>query len=156
MGLQEALGVDIMICLDECPGYPAPEAEVRSAANLTLRWAERSLAARQRPQAALFPVVQGGMIPELRREQAQAMAALGFDGYAIGGLSVGEPKELMAAMVEATTPELPEDKPRYLMGVGTPGGPGGGAWPGGWICSTACSPPATPGTAWPSPAPARW
>ncbi len=120
VGLQEALGVDIMICLDECPGYPAPEAEVRSAAALTLRWAARSLAARTSPEAALFPVVQGGMLPELRREQAQAMAALGFDGYAIGGLSVGEPKDLMAAMVEATTPELPADKPRYLMGVGTP------------------------------------
>ena len=120
VGLQEGLGVDIMICLDECPGYPAPEAEVRSAAALTLRWAGRSLAARTRPQAALFPVVQGGMLPELRREQAQAMAELGFDGYAIGGLSVGEPKELMLAMVEATTPALPEDKPRYLMGVGTP------------------------------------
>jgi len=120
VGLQEALGVDIMICLDECPGYPAPAAEVAKAAALTLRWAKRSLAARTRPQSALFPVVQGGMIPELRREQAQAMAALGFDGYAIGGLSVGEPKELMLAMLEATTPELPEDKPRYLMGVGTP------------------------------------
>ncbi len=120
MALQEALGVDIMICLDECPGYPAPEAEVRKAADLTLRWAARSLAARTRPEAALFPVVQGGMLPELRREQAQAMADLGFDGYAIGGLSVGEPKELMLAMVEATTPALPEDKPRYLMGVGTP------------------------------------
>ena len=120
VGLQEALGVDIMICLDECPGYPAPEAEVVKAAALTLRWAARSKAARTRPQAALFPVVQGGMIPALRREQAQAMADLNFDGYAIGGLSVGEPKELMLAMVEATTPELPEDKPRYLMGVGTP------------------------------------
>ena len=120
VGLQEALGVDIMICLDECPGYPAPEAEVRAAADLTLRWAARCQAARTRPEAALFPVVQGGMIPELRREQAQAMAALGFDGYAIGGLSVGEPKELMLAMLEATTPELPEDRPRYLMGVGTP------------------------------------
>ncbi|MGA9753672.1 MAG: tRNA guanosine(34) transglycosylase Tgt [Desulfobaccales bacterium] len=120
VGLQEALGVDIMICLDECPGYPAPEAEVRKAADLTLRWAARCRAARNRPEAALFPVVQGGMLPELRREQAQAMAALGFDGYALGGLSVGEPKELMLAMVEATTPELPEDKPRYLMGVGTP------------------------------------
>ncbi len=95
VGLQEALGVDIMICLDECPGYPAPEAEVVKAAALTLRWAARSKAARTRPQAALFPVVQGGMIPELRREQAQAMADLDFDGYAIGGLSVGEPKELM-------------------------------------------------------------
>jgi len=120
VGLQEALGVDIMICLDECPGYPAPEAEVRRAAEVTLKWAARSQAARERPQTALFPVVQGGMMPELRRDQAQAMAALDFDGYAIGGLSVGEPTELMYAMVEATTPELPEDKPRYLMGVGTP------------------------------------
>ncbi len=120
VALQEALGVDIMICLDECPGYPAPEAEVRQAADLTLKWAARSQAARERPQAALFPVVQGGMMPELRRDQAQAMAALDFDGYAIGGLSVGEPTELMYAMVEATTVALPEDKPRYLMGVGTP------------------------------------
>ncbi len=120
VGLQEALGVDIMICLDECPGYPAPEAEVAKAAALTLRWAARSQTARTSAEAALFPVVQGGMIPELRREQAQAMAALDFDGYAIGGLSVGEPKELMLAMLEATTPALPEDKPRYLMGVGTP------------------------------------
>jgi queuine tRNA-ribosyltransferase len=120
VALQEALGVDIMICLDECPGYPAPEAEVRGAAALTLRWAARSKAARSKAASALFPVVQGGMLPELRREQAQAMAALGFDGYAIGGLSVGEPKELMYAMVEATTPALPVDKPRYLMGVGTP------------------------------------
>jgi queuine tRNA-ribosyltransferase len=120
VGLQEALGVDIMICLDECPGYPAPEAEVRAATDLTLRWAARCLAARTRPGAALFPVIQGGMIPELRRDQAQAMAAMGFDGYAIGGLSVGEPKELMMEMLEATTPMLPEDKPRYLMGVGTP------------------------------------
>jgi queuine tRNA-ribosyltransferase len=117
---QEALGVDIMICLDECPGYPAPEAEVRAAAALTLKWAARGRAARRRPEAALFPVVQGGMLPELRREQAQAMAALDFDGYAIGGLSVGEPKDLTLAMVEATTGALPPDKPRYLMGVGTP------------------------------------
>jgi queuine tRNA-ribosyltransferase len=120
VALQEALGVDIMICLDECPGYPAPEAEVRRAAELTLKWAARSLAARERPSPALFPVVQGGMMPELRRAQAQAMAALDFEGYAIGGLSVGEPTELMYAMVEAATVALPEDKPRYLMGVGTP------------------------------------
>ena len=120
VGLQEALGVDIMICLDECPGYPAPEVEVRGAADLTLKWARRSQAARTRPEAALFPVVQGGMLPELRREQAQALGELGFDGYAIGGLSVGEPKELMEAMVEAVIPALPENKPRYLMGVGTP------------------------------------
>jgi queuine tRNA-ribosyltransferase len=120
VALQEALGVDIMICLDECPGYPAPEAEVRQAADLTLRWAARSQAARRRPQAALFAVVQGGMFPELRREMAQAMAALKFDGYALGGLSVGEPKELTMEIVAATTAALPEDRPRYLMGVGTP------------------------------------
>jgi queuine tRNA-ribosyltransferase len=118
--LQETLGVDIMICLDECPGYPAPDSEVRRAADLTLRWAQRSLAARQRPDAALFAVLQGGMYPELRREQAQAMRELDFAGYALGGLSVGEDKELTYEMVAATTPELPEAKPRYLMGVGTP------------------------------------
>jgi queuine tRNA-ribosyltransferase len=120
VALQEALGVDIMICLDECPGYPAPLDEVRRAADRTLAWAERSKAARTRPDAALFPVVQGGMLAELRREQARAMRELNFDGYALGGLSVGEEKELTWEMVAAATPELPEDKPRYLMGVGTP------------------------------------
>ncbi len=120
VALQETLGVDIMICLDECPGYPAPEAEVRRAAARTLDWARRSQAARRRPEAALFAVVQGGMFPEWRREQAQAMRQMEFDGYALGGLSVGEDKELTWEMVAATTPELPEDKPRYLMGVGTP------------------------------------
>ena len=120
VALQEALGVDIMICLDECPGYPAPEDEVRRAADLTLRWAARSLTARRREGAALFAVVQGGMLPDLRREQAEAMAALGFDGYALGGLSVGEPKELTFETVAATTASLPQDRPRYLMGVGTP------------------------------------
>jgi queuine tRNA-ribosyltransferase len=120
VALQEGLGVDIMICLDECPGYPAPEAEVRQAADLTLRWAARSQAVRKGPQAGLFAVVQGGMFPELRREMAQAMAALKFDGYALGGLSVGEPKELTLEIVAATTAALPEDRPRYLMGVGTP------------------------------------
>jgi queuine tRNA-ribosyltransferase len=120
VALQETLGVDIMICLDECPGYPAPEAEVRRAAARTLDWARRSQAARRRPEAALFAVVQGGMFPMWRREQAQAMREMEFDGYALGGLSVGEDKELTWEMVAATTPELPEDKPRYLMGVGTP------------------------------------
>jgi queuine tRNA-ribosyltransferase len=120
VGLQEALGVDFMICLDECPGYPAPEAEVRRAAELTLKWAARSLAARRREDGALFPVLQGGMLPELRREQAAQMAALEFDGYALGGLSVGEPKELTYETVAVTTAALPQDRPRYLMGVGTP------------------------------------
>jgi queuine tRNA-ribosyltransferase len=120
VAMQESLGVDIMICLDECPGYPAPEAEVRRAAARTLTWAKRSRAARRRPEPALFAVVQGGMLPELRREQAQATRELEFDGYALGGLSVGEPKELTWEMVAATTPELPWERPRYLMGLGTP------------------------------------
>lgn len=120
VALQEALGVDIMICLDECSGFPVPEAEVRRAADLTVRWAKRSLKARERPEAALFTVVQGGMLPELRREQAQILGELEFDGYALGGLSVGEEKELTYEMVEVTVPELPVDRPRYLMGVGTP------------------------------------
>ena len=120
VGLQEALGVDIMVCLDECPGFPAPEAEVRQGAERTLRWARRSLAARRRGDIALFAVLQGGMFPELRREQAQALVELNFNGYALGGLSVGEDKEVTRAMLEATVPELPQDKPRYLMGVGAP------------------------------------
>jgi len=120
VALQEALGVDILICLDECPGFPAPEKEVRRAADITLKWAKRSLAARNRPDAALFAVVQGGMSPAWRREQAQALGELNFDGYGLGGLSVGEDKETTWAMVEVTTPVLPVDRPRYLMGLGTP------------------------------------
>jgi queuine tRNA-ribosyltransferase len=120
VALQEELGVDILICLDECPPFPAPEGEVRRAAALTLAWAKRSLKARSRPEAALFCVVQGGMLPSLRRDQAQALRELDFEGYALGGLSVGENKETTLAMVEVTTPELPVDKPRYLMGLGTP------------------------------------
>ncbi|MBM4285940.1 MAG: tRNA guanosine(34) transglycosylase Tgt [Deltaproteobacteria bacterium] len=119
VALQEALGVDIMMCLDECPPYPCPEAEVRRAMDLTERWARRSRAA-WRGEAALFAIVQGGMVPEWRREQAQALAELDFPGYALGGLSVGEDKELTLAMVEAATPALPPHKPRYLMGLGTP------------------------------------
>lgn len=120
VALQEALGTDILICLDECPPFPAPEEQVRRAADLTLKWAKRSLAARNRSEGALFAVVQGGMSPSLRREQAQALREMAFDGYALGGLSVGEDKETTFAMVEATTPELPGDRPRYLMGLGTP------------------------------------
>jgi queuine tRNA-ribosyltransferase len=120
VGLQEALGVDLLVCLDECPPYPAPEAEVVKAAARTLNWARRSLNAWTRPEAALFAVVQGGMDPALRREQAQAFRELPFAGYALGGLSVGEDKATTHAMLEVTVPELPVDKPRYLMGVGTP------------------------------------
>uniref|UniRef100_A0A7C3UWY4 Queuine tRNA-ribosyltransferase n=1 Tax=Desulfobacca acetoxidans TaxID=60893 RepID=A0A7C3UWY4_9BACT len=118
--LQEALGVDIMMCLDECPPYPCTESEARRAMDLTLKWATRSREAWSRQGQALFAIVQGGMVPEWRREQAQALGELDFPGYALGGLSVGEDKETTLAMVAATTPELPEDKPRYLMGVGTP------------------------------------
>ena len=118
--LQEALGVDIMMCLDECPPFPCPEQEVQRASALTLKWAERSFSAWNQDKAALFAIVQGGMIPEWRREQAQALREFDFSGYALGGLSVGEDKDTTFAMVEATVPELPEDKPRYLMGMGLP------------------------------------
>ncbi len=120
VALQETIGADIMVCLDECPGYPAPEEDVRRAADLTWRWARRSLEARGDAAAPLFAVVQGGMLPELRREQALAFRELDFAGFCLGGLSVGEDKETTFAMVEATTAALPPDKPRYLMGVGTP------------------------------------
>jgi len=118
--LQESLGVDIMMCLDECPPFPCKESEARRAMDLTQRWARRSREAWSRPGQALFAIVQGGMVAEWRREQAQALRELDFPGYALGGLSVGEDKETTLAMVAATTKELPEDKPRYLMGIGTP------------------------------------
>ena len=118
--LQEALGVDIMMCLDECPPFPCEEKEARRAMDLTLRWARRSREAWSRQGGALFAIVQGSMVPEWRREQAQALRELDFPGYALGGLSVGEDKDTTLAMVAATTVELPEDKPRYLMGIGTP------------------------------------
>jgi queuine tRNA-ribosyltransferase len=118
--LQETLGVDIMMCLDECPPFPCEEKEARRAMDLTLRWARRSRQAWSSRGGALFAIVQGSMVPAWRREQAQALRELDFPGYALGGLSVGEDKETTLAMVAATTPELPEDKPRYLMGIGTP------------------------------------
>jgi queuine tRNA-ribosyltransferase len=120
VALQEALGVDIMMCLDVCPPHPAPEAEVRRATDLTFSWATRSLRAWRRQGGALFAIVQGGMHPKWRAEQAQALRELDFPGYALGGLSVGEDRDTRLAMIEAATPHLPEDKPRYLMGVGTP------------------------------------
>jgi queuine tRNA-ribosyltransferase len=120
VALQEALGVDIMMCLDECPPFPSPEKDVRRATDLTLRWAARSLAVWNRDRAALFAIVQGGMVPEWRREQARALRELDFSGYALGGLSVGEDKDTTFAMAEAALAELPQDKPRYLMGMGLP------------------------------------
>jgi queuine tRNA-ribosyltransferase len=120
IALQEGLDTDILICLDECPAHGVSEEYVVKSGALTLRWAKRCQQARTREDKLLFAVVQGGMWLQHRREQAQAMVSLGFDGYAIGGLSVGEDKDTRQAMLDATVPELPSNQPRYLMGVGTP------------------------------------
>lgn len=119
--IQNALGADIIMAFDECPPYPADREYVWASTERTARWAERCLQAHQRPdEQALFGIVQGGMYRDLREESARQLAALDFPGYAVGGLSVGEPKELMYEVLEYTTPLLPADKPRYLMGVGSP------------------------------------
>ncbi|MCY0877215.1 MAG: tRNA guanosine(34) transglycosylase Tgt [Firmicutes bacterium] len=119
--VQNALGADIIMAFDECPPYPAERSYVHDSLLRTVRWAKRSQAAHQRPHdQALFGIVQGGMERDLREAAARAMTELDFPGYAVGGLSVGEPKPLMHEMLEYTTPLLPTDKPRYLMGVGAP------------------------------------
>jgi queuine tRNA-ribosyltransferase len=118
--IQEALGADIIMAFDECTPYPATRDYARESHERTVRWAKRCRRAKQDTGQALFGIVQGGMYPELRRESAEALVDLGFEGYAIGGLSVGETKPMMYEMLEATIPSLPEDLPRYLMGVGTP------------------------------------
>jgi queuine tRNA-ribosyltransferase len=120
MGIQNALGADIIMAFDECPPYPAEYDYVRKSLELTTRWAERCLRAHARSDQALFAIVQGGMFPELRKQSARELLALDFPGYAIGGLSVGEPKPLMYEVLEETVPLLPTGKPRYLMGVGSP------------------------------------
>ncbi len=120
MAIQRSLGADIVMIFDECTPYPATEPEARASMELSLRWAARSRAAHGDNSAALFGIVQGGMYPELRGESLAGLEAIGFDGYAIGGLSVGEPKEEMLLVLDALQPQLPADKPRYLMGVGTP------------------------------------
>ena len=121
--IQNLLGADIVMQLDECIRLPAPEAEVERAMRLSLRWAERSKRAFAGAPSgrALFGIVQGGVSPKLRGESARALVGIGFHGYAIGGLAVGEPQDVMLATVEETMQELPADKPRYLMGVGEPG-----------------------------------
>jgi queuine tRNA-ribosyltransferase len=120
MEIEALLGADIILPLDECPPYPCPPEEVERATERTHRWAERALAAKVRPDQALFGIPQGGMDERLRAESARFIGALPFDGFSIGGLSVGEPKELMWRMLEAVTPELPDEKPRHLLGVGSP------------------------------------
>jgi len=120
VAIQEALGSDIMMCLDECIAYPADRNEVERALARTARWAERCRKSRKTSDRALFGIVQGGVYPDLRRRGTEEISTIGFDGYAIGGLSVGEPKKLMLENLASTAPLLPEDRPRYLMGVGTP------------------------------------
>lgn len=118
--VQEALGSDIMMCLDTCIPYPATREETVKSTDLTSRWAKRCREAQSETGQLLFGIVQGGMHPDLRQAHAEALIDIGFDGYAIGGLSVGEDKSMMQDMTEATIPHLPEDFSRYLMGVGTP------------------------------------
>ncbi|RJO65869.1 MAG: tRNA guanosine(34) transglycosylase Tgt [Myxococcales bacterium] len=118
--IQEALGSDIAMAFDECPPADAPKAAVAEAVERTSRWAKRCLDARRRGDQALFGIVQGGVHDDLRRAHAEELAALPFDGYALGGLSVGEPIPEMRRITALAAPLLPADKPRYLMGVGTP------------------------------------
>jgi len=117
--IQETLGSDIMMVLDECPPADATPEYVERSMHMTTRWAERCLAART-SDAALFGILQGGTVPELRRAHAEDLVAMPFDGFAIGGLSVGESVEDMIATTRLAAPLLPEDRPRYLMGVGRP------------------------------------
>ena len=119
--IQQTLGSDIMMCFDECAPYPADRDYVEKSMERTTRWAKRCRDAHtNRDSQALFGIVQGGMYKDLREKSAKDLQEIDFDGYAVGGLSVGEPKELMLDVLEATTPHLPEDKARYLMGVGSP------------------------------------
>jgi queuine tRNA-ribosyltransferase len=117
---QEKLGADVIMALDECTAYGDSKEKVRQAMERTHRWAERCLKTHEKRAQALYAIVQGGMFPELRRQSAAHLAGLDFPGYAIGGLSVGEPKEVTLAMIDEVVPSLPAAKPRYLMGVGAP------------------------------------
>jgi queuine tRNA-ribosyltransferase len=117
---QEDLGADVIMALDICPSFQDPPTKVKEATDRTHKWAERCLRAKTRVDQALFGIVQGGFDPKLRGESARIISSLDFPGFAIGGLSLGEPKEITQNMIDITTPLLPENKPRYLMGVGSP------------------------------------
>ncbi len=117
---QETLGADIIMTLDECTPYPATYDYTLNSLELTTRWAGRCKQVKSREDQALFGIIQGGMFPELRGRSAEQIVEIGFDGYGIGGLSVGETKSMMWEMVESTLPFLPEEQPRYLMGLGKP------------------------------------
>ncbi len=118
--IQERLDADIMMSLDECTPYPVDHARAQASMELTARWAGRGLAARRAPKQALFGIVQGSVYPDLRRTSAGQITSMPFDGFAAGGLSVGEPKPAMLEMAALSAALLPADRPRYLMGVGTP------------------------------------
>jgi len=120
MEIQRVLGSDIAMVLDECIPYPSPYDYVKASMERTSRWAKRCLQVRRETDPALFAIVQGGVHRDLREKSAQTLVEMGFQGYAMGGLSVGEPKSMMLDVLEWTTPLLPEHTPRYLMGVGTP------------------------------------
>ncbi len=121
MEIQRLLGSDIVMAFDECPALPADRAAIAASMRLSMRWAQRSRDAfGDRPGHALFGIQQGGLEPDLRAESAEALRAIGFDGYALGGLAVGEGQEAMLGVLDYAPGQLPEDKPRYLMGVGKP------------------------------------
>jgi queuine tRNA-ribosyltransferase len=118
--IQESLGADIIMCFDECAPYPSSYDYLKQSMEMTLRWAKRCKDAKKREDQALFGIIQGGMHKDLRLECTRGLLDIGFDGYAIGGLSVGETKPLMYEVVDYTAEAMPADRPRYLMGVGTP------------------------------------
>jgi len=120
MAVQRSLGSDIVMIFDECTPYPATAQQASESMELSLRWAERSKRAHEGNPSALFGIVQGGMYEDLRVRSARHLVETGFDGYAIGGLSVGEPHDERDRVLDFTVPELPQDRPRYLMGVGRP------------------------------------
>lgn len=120
MAVQKSLGSDIVMVFDECTPYPATYQEAAGSMEMSLRWAKRSKEAHRGNQSALFGIVQGGMYEDLRRQSLEGLTAIDFDGYAVGGLSVGEPKEEMLHVLDHLMPMMPKEKPRYLMGVGTP------------------------------------
>ncbi len=121
IAIQEALGADIIMCLDECTPYPASHEEAECSLQRTLKWSRRCRESHQASHQALFGIVQGGMYSDLRRKGVEVLVGIGFDGYALGGLSVGENKESMARVIAETAPLLPENLPRYVMGLGMPG-----------------------------------
>ena len=120
IAVQHSLNSDIVMSFDDCTPYPASVQEAQKSMELSMRWAERSKKAFNNPNGALFGIIQGGLYPEIREQSLERLEQIGFDGYAVGGLSVGEPKEQMYSVLRAIAGKMPHDQPRYLMGVGTP------------------------------------